>query len=484
MQFDAGNAKQRLQAMCSCSSKAKKAKPSCLAPFLISPLWEKYAAFKTYWGKLHKLDQDRALFDIVRDMAVSQKLVPTAAAFNFATSCNQGEPVRSSGGQSVDADSRRPMKFVFLDRPVCQDAFLRLMGIGKNPRFSTIAKAVMSGARSCPVDVRYLRTEKQNQKEDNKSKINAALRGEVYSHLLCLYESVAETMPDADDDGAADVESDLECDALDLIAQVAQDSGGYQGGSSMSLSVKKHLPPGSVFDTWRQYRATNGTAGYIVFKKVWEQDFGKCLVFRDKHMHKTCSVCTQHKLLIAQFGADCRARFLQRQMFDRHLAQQYRDRQCYWALRAESRLGASCGAICLIIDAMDQAKFSWPRAPFVYKNPHFEHRPRLHCYAVIVHGFAFHLYLTQPDVCSGGSCTVELLSHALGTLHSMQVDLASRHLHIQMDNCGSQNKNNSVLLWLSCLTYYGMVRSTTAAFLRTGHTHEEPTQPLSMLFHF
>ena len=242
------------------------------------------------------------VFDMIRGLAIAQKAIAvgTGSASDGPGTCKQEK-------QEHSQDGRTRLSYKFCGRDVCQDAFLRLLGIGKNPRFVTLYKAVMSGKQSCPLDPRYV----VKGSKDAKA-IDSAERGEVWTHLSTLYESVAETLPDDTPATKHEADSDLEDDAQDLIAIVsAHDSFAIGGAASSSTDTsaaalgtdakawpRKYLPPGSVFEQWRQFQASGGKAGYKVFRTVWATDFGQCLNFRSKHLHRTCPVCTQHRLLI------------------------------------------------------------------------------------------------------------------------------------------------------------------------------------------
>ena len=54
--------------------------------------------------------------------------------------------------------------------------------------------------------------------------------------------------------------------------------------------------------------------------------------------------------------------------------------------------------------------------------------------------------------------------------------LSNTHLHVQLDNTASPNKNNIIFLWMGLLVICGIVKTCTANFLRTGHTHEDVDQ--------
>ena len=133
--------------------------------------------------------------------------------------------------------------------------------------------------------------------------------------------------------------------------------------------------------------------------------------------------------------------------------------------------------IVMIIDGMDQSKFCWPRAPF-FTNHEFDGfvRPRLHITGVLVHGYFSMLTISHTDISKSGSTTVDLVAHILTELHQLGVSLSDAHVHCQLDNTASTNKNNTLLLFLAAMVAAGLICTFTANFLRVGHTHEDMDQ--------
>lgn len=76
--------------------------------------------------------------------------------------------------------------------------------------------------------------------------------------------------------------------------------------------------------------------------------------------------------------------------------------------------------------------------------------------------------------------TLWLALHRLHTLHS---DPASKlhisHLHLQLDNCVGENKNNIVMAFLASLVDAGVIGVVEANFMMVGHTHGKIDQSFS-----
>lgn len=368
---------------------------------------------------------------------------------------------------------------------MCRPGFCVLFGIGSYPRLQTILEAVRSGARRAPVDARYLAKPMGGQLSEK--------HGEVCSFLDHLYESVAETLPeceqpdevvrpkkrqklpDAEDpvvpqDAYLDAKVGVTCEPAH-VADVAEPTD----------TEKRHLPPGTMFDYWKQYCDSHQPGcGFKMFWHIWTTSYKDKLDFRGSFQHAVCGVCIQHKLILRQLSHDTTSRLLQRALYDRHLSNQYRDRRMYWHDRALSRLNTTI--VTLIIDGMDQAKFCWPRSVF-FRSHAFDsyQRPRLHVTGCIAHGFFMLFTLTHADVRKSGSTTCEILSLCFEELLAKGVNLAQTHVNIQLDNAGNQNKNNIVFRYIGYLVLTGALGSCSANFLRTGHTHEDIDMIFAML---
>ena len=240
------------------------------------------------------------------------------------------------------------------------------MGVGWTPRLQSLLKAVLEGARAAPVDVRY-----QSRKHHDPKPVFS----EVYSYLESLYTSVAETLP-LTESKTHEKDADI----------WSEDEDAYKPDTVQSDELR-YLPPGSVYDLWRQFNATTGQkASWHCFHACWKQEFSHKLTFRDRYVFSICPVCVQHKLLLRGMGADSNACVRQRWLFDRHLASQFSDRKAYWAMRASSRLKQKI--IVCICDGMDQGKYATPRSR-LFESHAFDRysRPRLHVWGLLCHGY-------------------------------------------------------------------------------------------------
>lgn len=372
------------------------------------------------------------LFEMIRELALSQKvLLP-------------GQQPPGIEDESVETGATSKLKYGFLGLHVCKQGLSTLLGVGWNPRLSTILKSVLEGRRSAPVDRRFMERPMHDARP---------VYSEVVSHLQTLYESVAETLP-FEQTGEDDDEPDE-----------------YNAHPASGPELR-YLPPGSVYDLWRQYQATSeSSCSWQCFHSAWTKEFRNKLTFRNKYTFGICPTCVKHKLMLRQLGHDAVGRLRQRTLYDRHLASQFADRRCYWNMRASSRVHFK--TVTLIIDAIDQAKFATPRSP-VFSDHLFQQfaRPRLHVYGILVHGFAAYLAVMDADVSKGGSTTTDLLYFFLSRLKKRGLPLEDFEVNVQLDNTASSNKNNTMLAAAASLTFFGLAKVARLTFLRVGHTHE------------
>ena len=92
-------------------------------------------------------------------------------------------------------------------------------------------------------------------------------------------------------------------------------------------------------------------------------------------------------------------------------------------------------------------------------------RPRCHLTAIIIHGYATLVYLSDHDQPKNSSTMIELTSHALTVLEKeCKVELAQVRLNIQADNTVREMKNNPYLKWMSSLVSSGVRLQGSSGF--------------------
>ena len=179
---------------------------------------------------------------------------------------------------------------------------------------------------------------------------------------------------------------------------------------------------------------------------------------RGVRQHPECATCVKHKCLLRSLSHHIHARRKQQDAYHQHLHAQYLDRIQYWSARGLSRTRGP--EILVIVDGMDQSKFSFPRHRAL-KSKDFAsfQRPRAHVVGAIIHGHSILFFLTDPDLPKDGNTHCEILAHILTWLASHGVRLADSSITLQCDNTPREMKNNVVLSFLSSLVARGILGS-------------------------
>ena len=328
-------------------------------------------------------------------------------------------------------------------------------------------KDVRAGKTLPAVDMRYLKKGVPSKSEKGTD----TSRQRIVSFLQGIYDSVAETLPDVRDDTCEFSTEEVTIEVPELADPYVKALHSNLESDDKKKSKKKvrtrkssielnadrkhaqedrYLPPGHIRDFWEQFKVSSeqGVA-FSTFWRVWHQDF-PFLKFRPSSSHAQCGTCLRHKLLIKGFTGHLKARQEQVKEYVRHLRSQYNDRVEYWSLRGRSRLAHST-EVLMILDGMDQAKFSYPRSNvFASKELSGLNRPRAHISGLIAHG-KFVLFTVSPaNVPKDATSCIETTAHALHLL-SKECDISKITLNIQSDNTTREVKNNHYLRWLASL---------------------------------
>lgn len=225
---------------------------------------------------------------------------------------------------------------------------------------------------------------------------------------------------------------------------------------------ERFLPPGTMLDIYELMKASEPgvqPVGFATFWRTWRSEFSH-LKFRPMSSHSCCSICLKHKLLMKEMSHHVRARIAQRELYARHLQNQYLDRVAYWNLRSSARLRTT--DLVMMIDSCDQAKFCYPRGPH-YRSKELctMNRPRSHITAILCHGRFILFAVSKHNFPKNSSTMTELLAHALTLAQRDGADLSRTELSIQSDNTTREMKNNTLLKWLSSLVSNSAFAYTT-----------------------
>lgn len=206
-------------------------------------------------------------------------------------------------------------------------------------------------------------------------------------------------------------------------------------------------------DLYRLYQAeafAQGSAAASAstfFRTLRMSSWRKKIKFRHASNHAQCAVC--HRLKSGIKTARTLHTHAQRaDEYMRHLSGIYADRQVYsqYKLRASNQRDI----INLIVDSMDRSKFKLPRWPGgrCPKSMETRKRPDMELTAVLCHGRALFVFLTDEDATTGSDWSLEVLSIALNRLFSMaqrNQEHWPSHLRIWTDNTPKETGTEVVL---------------------------------------
>ena len=327
-------------------------------------------------------------------------------------------------------------------------------------RFQRIYHAAEKGEDGPPMDLRFL-------KRPHSRMVGETATARVTSYLESLYQSVAETLPDVRD-RSVDLKWKPCEEQSDAYAETLVDGPGKPSNKKvrkrkMGLTLHperandpalevRYLPPGTMRDHWETMRHADDRerVSFKTFWKTWHVEFSH-LRFRASTSRAQCATCMRHRLLIRSLSGHLLARQKQSEMYAAHLAQQYRDRQVYWAMRGSSRLRSAINVL-LIVDGMDQCKFMYPRSPVMQsKDLCTFQRPKLQVTGCILHGYCLLFTVSNFDQAKDSSASADIVMHMLTRLHHSGVRLEDVHFHLQADNTTREIKNNTLLRLLAAL---------------------------------
>ena len=217
-----------------------------------------------------------------------------------------------------------------------------------------------------------------------------------------------------------------------------------------------------------------GVPSYDTFRRRYNKVWDKYLMIRKASQHSQCQTCWELQQKINKRGS-MQAKLQAVRDLGQHYADQYADRCLYWALRHASRMRDN--VLVIIIDAMDKAKFAWPRYPWARLPKNLEGliRPRLSLTAAIAHGYVTNFFLASERVNHGPDCFLEQLFTTIQDVFDMCRESGSpvpEHLVIQTDNTVAQCKNNWANLAMAWLVMTRKFKSVTMNYLMVGHIHE------------
>lgn len=227
----------------------------------------------------------------------------------------------------------------------------------------------------------------------------------------------------------------------------------------------------------------SGCPHYSTFLRRWRSKWEGTLKMRKSSQHSQCQTCFELQMKLRS-QASWEDKLQAARDLRQHYTLQYEDRCLYWSFRWVSRMGGDI--LCIIIDGMDKAKFSWPRWPFqrLPKDMEGKNRPRSCLNAVMAHGYCTRLFLQDDKMEHGSNGWCEMISQTIESVRKICKDRGKpmpRHLVIQADNTTGQCKNQYGTQFLAFLVCSHKFMTCTLNFLMVGHTHEDIDQLFSVV---
>jgi len=176
--------------------------------------------------------------------------------------------------------------------------------------------------------------------------------------------------------------------------------------------------------------------GVTTFRRVFFSGWHKVLGFRRYRQHAECTVCWHLRRALKKFHANAAEKVKIAHGLRQHWADQYRDRVCYWALRASSRL-RTVGILAVIIDSLDKGKTVNPRFGTHALNKEIEKLPSRPSSVITLakaHGFGNYIFITDEGGDHGSTLFLNILFRVLdfvSRLCSRNSWRFPEHLHVQ-----------------------------------------------------
>ena len=205
---------------------------------------------------------------------------------------------------------------------------------------------------------------------------------------------------------------------------------------------------------------------YKVFTKC--ADSLKIRLARDTGTLARCTVCNAYDQRLRAARTPMERAQIKRFRAAHHNKQELQ-RKKYYHHRRKAKKNPS-RYLSVIIDGMDQKKTNCPSlGKYTKDEPPLAQR----VIGVKVHGKKTYAFICDETVRKGGNLICEILRVVLNDLDSNnELPFDSPVLYLQVDNCG-ENKNKSLIAFLSDLVRRKVFAKVKAGFLMVGHTHDD-----------
>ena len=258
------------------------------------------------------------------------------------------------------------------------------------------------------------------------------------------------------------------------------------GGNFSPLTGSVHLGPWPKKEYWRQYKVKYPDGVSLkYFLLLWRNLFPEMKVLKEQRMCP-CPVCGSLKDKIAQTDKKDKAKLDKYEMeLKAHCDDAHEERCAYHETRKYARENAkyvrtsvlSCRELlCIIIDWMAQRR---THLPHLVHYVSADLLPTRVCGAIAHGQWQEEFFYISSEWSGEANLTINCLLRTIDYLAKGNWKNLPPKLHVQMDNCFKENKNNHMFGFLAALVQLELFTIVTASFLLRGHTHEDVDQGFS-----
>jgi hypothetical protein len=172
---------------------------------------------------------------------------------------------------------------------------------------------------------------------------------------------------------------------------------------------------------------------------------------------------------------------IKRKKWRDHIAFVKQERRAYYRFRDLGRADDP-EWLSITVDGSEQKAWGLPHFAQASKDDEKRVKLKVHLTAALVHGHGSFVYTTYEDVAHDANLTVEVLMRTLKHLDAKQSTLP-RKLHIQLDNCKRENKNQYVYAWCCWIITRGVFDEIQVSFLPIGNNRSSHSSLCSIVHH-
>ena len=277
------------------------------------------------------------------------------------------------------------------------------------------------------------------------------------------------------EDGAGDDEIREHCMADRSLWTRYVDSGI---GHDITRLPLRFLPPGTVSDLYRDYKLGTGRehcASYSIFGRRWKAHWSNILHFRQPTDFTDCDRCFNMERAMREARTP-ESKAIAMKSYKLHIDEVTKARDIEEVMRTTPPHGVPTPVLVLMTDGMDQSHWSVPRMRHLRGPKSWAKyiRPRCKVQGVWVFFVGVFFFVADHSMPHDSNMTVECIALALERVRIICRRRGwgvPKELVVWADNTARENKNSTVMSYLSYLIAIGMFRLACMCNHFAGHTH-------------